>query len=45
MLTYEDTELHIDYIPTLLVSEYDECRRLLYDDLMFGLKDFRRMHT
>lgn len=40
-LIYEDTELHMDQIPTLLESEYRDCRRLLYEDLMFGIKDFR----
>lgn len=29
----------------LLDSEYGKCRRLLYDDLMFGVRDFRRMHA
>jgi hypothetical protein len=45
VLTFEDTELHMDHIPNLLVSEYNECKRLLYEDLMFGLKDFHRMHA
>lgn len=45
MLTFEDTELRMDQIPTLLVSEYNDCRRLLYDDLMFGVEGLRRMHT
>ncbi|TKA73156.1 hypothetical protein B0A55_10843 [Friedmanniomyces simplex] len=36
VLTYEDVELHMDRIPTLLESEYRECRRLLYNDLMCG---------
>jgi hypothetical protein len=43
--TYEDTELHIDQIPTLLESKFCDCRRLLYDDLMFGAKDVRFMHA
>ena len=45
VLTYEDTELHMDQIPTLLESECRDCRRLLYDDLMFGIKDVRLMHS
>ena len=45
MLTYEDTKLQMDQIPTLLESEYRDCRRLLYDDLMFGTKDVRFMHA
>ena len=39
VLTYEDTELPMDQVPTLLKSEYRKRRRLLYDDLMFGIKD------
>jgi superfamily II DNA helicase RecQ len=45
VLTFEDTELRMDQVPTLLVSEYSDCRRLLYDDLMFGTGDLRRMHS
>lgn len=36
VLTYEGTELRLDQIPALLQSEYIECHRLLYDDLMLG---------
>ncbi|KAI7199144.1 hypothetical protein KC365_g19132, partial [Hortaea werneckii] len=36
VLTYEDTELHMDQVPILLESEYRDCRRLLYADLMLG---------
>lgn len=45
MLTYEDTELRMDHIPSLLESEYQECSRLLYDDLLLGLKSLRRMEA
>ncbi|OQN95159.1 hypothetical protein B0A48_18856 [Cryoendolithus antarcticus] len=45
VLTYEDTELRMDQIPTLLESEYRDCRRLLYEDLMFGTKDVSFMHA
>ena len=45
VLKYKDTELQMEHIPTLLVSEYHECRRYLYDDLMFGHKSFRHMHA
>ncbi|KAJ9620298.1 hypothetical protein H2203_008063 [Taxawa tesnikishii (nom. ined.)] len=45
VLTYEDTELRMDQIPTLLLSEYRECERLLYDDLLLGQKDLRRMQS
>jgi len=43
VLTYEDTELSIEQIPSLLRSEYQGCSQLLYDDLMLGLKSLRRM--
>lgn len=42
-LTYEDTELRMDQIPSLLASEYQGCCQLLYDDLMLGLRGLRRM--
>ena len=45
VLTYDDTELHMDQIPALLMSEYQDCHRLLYDDLMFSQKLVRRMHS
>ena len=45
VLTYESTKLHIDQIPTLLVSEYNECWRVLYDELVLKLTDFRRMYA
>ncbi|KAK0836563.1 hypothetical protein LTS02_018101, partial [Friedmanniomyces endolithicus] len=45
VLTYEDVELHMDQIPTLLESEYRDCRRLLYNDLMFGVTDGHRMRA
>ena len=43
VLTYEDTELRMDQIPSLLASEYQGCCQLLYDDMMLGLKSLRRM--
>jgi hypothetical protein len=43
VLTYEDTELRMNQIPSLLASEYQECYQLLYNDLMLGLKSLRRM--
>jgi hypothetical protein len=42
-LTYEDTKLRIDQIPSLLESEYQGYSQLLYDDLMLGLKSLRRI--
>jgi hypothetical protein len=32
VLTYGDTELRMNQIPTLLVSECQDCHRLLYED-------------
>ena len=43
MLTYKNTELRIDQIPSLLESEYQGCSQLLYNDLMLGLKSLRRI--
>jgi hypothetical protein len=43
VLTYENTELRMDQIPSLLESEYQGCTQLLYDDLMLGLKSLRQM--
>jgi hypothetical protein len=43
VLTYEDTELCMDQVLSLLTSEYQGCCQLLYDDLMLGLKNLRRM--
>lgn len=45
VLTYDGTELHMDQIPTLLLSEYNDCCRLLYEDLMLGSNKARRMHA
>ncbi|KAK1076625.1 hypothetical protein LTR33_008780, partial [Friedmanniomyces endolithicus] len=45
VLTYEDTELHMHQIPTLLLSEYHLCQQLLYDDLMLGQKDVCHMQS
>ncbi|KAI7349578.1 hypothetical protein KC320_g5979 [Hortaea werneckii] len=45
VLTYEDTELRMDQIPSLLASEYQGCSQLLYDDLMLGLQSLRSMNA
>ena len=45
VLTYGNTELYINHILILLTSEYEQCRRLLYIDLMFSATDFRRIHA
>lgn len=43
VLTYENTELRMDQIPSLLESEYHGCSQLLYDDLILGLRSLRRI--
>jgi hypothetical protein len=43
VLTYEDTELQMDQILSLLASKYQGCCQLLYDDIMLGLKSLRQM--
>jgi hypothetical protein len=43
VLTYENTELRMDQIPSLLESEYQGCSQLLYDYLMLGLKSLRQI--
>lgn len=35
----------MDDIPTLLKSEYEECRRILHDDLMFGAVECAPIHA
>ena len=45
VLTFEDTELHMHQIPTLLVTEYRECERLLRHDLLLGSTEIHRMHS
>ena len=43
VLIYEDTELRMDQIPSLLESEYQGCSQLLYDDLILSLKSLQQM--
>ncbi|KAK3669171.1 hypothetical protein LTR78_010947 [Recurvomyces mirabilis] len=45
IVSFEGTDLHLDDVPALLKSEYDECRRLLHEDLMFGSTDCLRVHA
>ncbi|KAK0927198.1 hypothetical protein LTR29_017688 [Friedmanniomyces endolithicus] len=42
-VTFEGTTLKMDQIPTLLLSEFRQCRRLLYQELMLHATAFRRM--
>jgi hypothetical protein len=43
VLTYENTELRIDQIPSLLESKYQGCSQLLYDNLILDFKSLRRI--
>jgi hypothetical protein len=36
VLTYRDVDLHMDHVPRLLLSEFQQAQHLLYDELMFG---------
>jgi hypothetical protein len=36
VLTYRDIDLHMDHVPRLLFSEFQQARHLFYDELMFG---------
>jgi len=44
-VSFEGTDLHMDDIPTLLQSEFEECRRILHEDLMFGAMECAPMHA
>ncbi|KAJ9650928.1 hypothetical protein H2201_009292, partial [Coniosporium apollinis] len=35
-LTYKETGLQMDEVPKLLLSEYEQSCKLLYEELMFG---------
>ena len=45
VLTYEDIELRMDQIPSLLASEYQGRCQLLYSDLILGLKSLYKQPT
>jgi hypothetical protein len=45
VLTYRDTDLHMGQVPQLLLSEFEQARRLLYDELMFGAENLPRMRA
>ena len=44
-MTYEDMELYMDQIPTLLSSEYQDCYHLLYNDLMMSQTTIGHIHS
>jgi hypothetical protein len=35
VLTYGDVDLHMDHVPRLLLSEFQQAQHLLHDELMF----------
>jgi hypothetical protein len=44
VLTYGDVDLNVDHhVPQLLVSEFQQARKLLYDELMFGAQGIPRL--
>jgi len=45
VLTYRDVDLHMDHVPRLLLSEFQQARHLLYDELMFGAQGLPRMRA
>ncbi|KAK6401528.1 hypothetical protein LTR81_023323 [Elasticomyces elasticus] len=42
-ITFEGTTLRMDHIPSLLTLEYQQCRRILSEELMLHIKDFRHI--
>jgi hypothetical protein len=36
VLIYQDVNLHIDHVPRLLLSNFQQAQHLLYNKLMFG---------
>jgi hypothetical protein len=45
ILTYGDTDLSMEHVPRLLLSELQQARQLLYDELMFGVPHLPRSHA
>ena len=45
VLTYGDVNLHIDHVPRLLLSEFQQAQHLLYNELMFGAQTLPRMRA
>ena len=45
VLTYRDVDLHMDHVPQLLASEFQQAQHLLYDELMFGVRTLPRMRS
>jgi superfamily II DNA or RNA helicase len=45
ILTYRDVDLHMDHVPRLLLSEFQQAQHLLYDELMFGAPNLPRLRA
>jgi superfamily II DNA or RNA helicase len=45
ILTYKDVDLHMDHVPRLLLSDFQQAQHLLYDELMFGAQNLPRMRA
>ena len=45
VLTYRDVDLHMDHVPRLLLSDFQQAQHLLYDELMFGAQNLPRMRA
>jgi len=45
ILTYRGTDLHMDQVPRLLLSEFEQARHLLYGELMFGVQSLPQIQA
>ena len=45
VLTYGNINLHIDHVPQLLLSEFQQAQYLLYNELIFGAQNLPQIHT
>jgi len=43
VLTYGDIDLHMDHVPRLLLSEFQQAQHLLYNELIFGAQTLPRI--
>jgi len=45
VLIYRDIDLHIDHVPRLLLSDFQQAQHLLYNELIFGAQNLPRIYT
>ena len=45
ILPYRDVDLHMNHVPYLLLSEFQQAQHLLYDELMFQVPNLPWMHA